>query len=95
MVSDDGIPYVLEVPHTAFVPTLDYRPLAPQYLKKVECIQDLVDYDGTFSTGFHVDETFSTLKYNGGNYQTYAICESSSYVHQPRNWLLPGILYRN
>ena len=68
VVSDDGITYVLEVPDTAFVPTLDYRLLAPQYLKKVERIQGLVDHDGKFTTGFQVDETFSTLRYNGGKH---------------------------
>ena len=67
-ISDDGHTYVLEIPDTAFIPSLDYRLLAPQYLKKVERLQGVVDANGNFTTGFHVDEDFSTLRYNGGNH---------------------------
>ena len=57
-MSDDGHSYVIEIPDMAFIPDLDYRLLAPQYLKKVERLQGLVDNNGEFTTGFHVDEDF-------------------------------------
>ena len=68
VVSDDGHSYVIEIPDTAYIPTLDYRLLAPQYLKKVERLQGLVDHEGNFTTGFNVDETYSILRYNGGKH---------------------------
>ena len=56
------------IPDTAYIPTMEYRLLAPQYLKKIEQLQGLVDHNRQFTTGFEVDEDFSTLRYNGGKH---------------------------
>lgn len=56
----------LEIPDTVYIPDLQYRLLAPQYLKRCERLQGIINEDGKQSTGMVVDEHFSTLYFNGG-----------------------------
>ena len=55
---DDGQPHVLEIPHTAYIPDLKYRLLAPQYIKTCEKEMGILDGDNANHTRLEKGEKF-------------------------------------
>lgn len=63
---DNDQPYVMEIPDTVYIWDLDFRLLAPQYIKNCERLAGNINEPDQQQTGMAIDEFFSTLYFDGG-----------------------------